>query len=246
MFVQKDLPVIKKELMRGRVVVGSDFHVPFHDDKAVDRFIDYITDTQPEVVVIAGDLLDFYKLSKYVKGPGRNPEDEIVEAKKILASIRDKVPYADIYYTIGNHESRLENYVFTKAPDLAGIVENFYDLVGCKALNIIPCHRVEFNKDQLVVYHGKFVGQRAGQSALKELLAHPFKIGICGHTHRLIKLIYRMFGIKRIQIENGHLGTMDPHYLLDPDWQQGFSEVIFDNWEAINADVLEIEDGKII
>lgn len=246
MIVQKDLPIIKKDLMKGRVIVGSDFHVPFQDDKAVDCFIDYVADKQPEVVVIAGDLLDFYKLSKYVKGPGRDPIEEIKIAKDILGAIRDKVPYADIYYTIGNHESRLENYVYTKAPDLAGMVGSFYDLVGCKELNIVPCHRVEFNKNELVVSHGKFVGQRAGQSALKELLAHPFKFGICGHTHRLIKLIYRMLGIKRIQIENGHLGTMNPHYVLDPDWQQGFSEVKFDNWEAIEANVLEIENGRII
>lgn len=244
MLVQKNLPIIDRSMMNGKILIGSDFHVPFQDKAAVDCFIDHAIETQPEAIVIAGDLLDFYRLSKYVKAAGKDPKTEIEEGKIILQSLREGCPYSDIYYTIGNHESRLENYVYTKAPDVEGLIDSFYDMLDCPKLHVKPCHRVNFN-NEFVVKHGDLVSQKAGQTAIKELQSMMMS-GASGHTHRLVKIIHRANGKKYYYLETGCLCSMNPHYKLLPDWQQGFGEVIFEDYNLVFADVKEIESGRIL
>lgn len=244
MILQKDLPIIKREIMDGTILIGSDFHIPFQDNKAVDAFIDYAIETQPEVIVINGDLLDFYRLSKFTKAEGRNPRQEIAEAKIILESLREGCPYTDIYYPIGNHESRLETYVFNKAPDLESIIDSFYDLLECKRFKVQGCHRVVIN-NEIVLKHGDFVAQKAGQTAIKEMDS-SYSSGATGHTHRLAKIIRRINGKKFYWLETGCLCDLQPHYKLQPDWTQGFGILKIKDYKLVYADVKEIEDGKII
>ena len=104
MIVQKELPILEYNIKNGKVLIGGDFHVPFQDDKAVNCFIKTASELQPEVIVINGDLLDFYRLSRFSKGEGRNPMEEIIEAKAILEDLSLCCPNSKIYYPIGNHE----------------------------------------------------------------------------------------------------------------------------------------------
>lgn len=244
MLVQQDLPIIKRDLMRGKILIASDFHIPFQDNRAVNAFLSYAIDTQPEVIVLNGDLLDFYRLSKFVKSDGRNPREEITEAKIILENLREGCPYSDIYYPIGNHETRLETYILNKAPDIASLVENFHETLDCKKFKVQPCHKVVFN-GEIVCKHGNFVSQKAGQTAIKEM-DNNYSSGASGHTHRLAKIIRRINGKKYYWLETGCLCTLDPHYMLQPDWVHGLGLFEIDDYKIKRAEVLEIEDGRIL
>lgn len=244
MLLQKDLPIIHTKLKEGKILIAGDFHIPFQDNKAVNAFISYAADTQPEVIIINGDLLDFYRLSKFVKGDERNPMQEIAEGKIILETIRVACPNSNIYYPIGNHESRLETYIFNKAPDLEPLIDNFYKLLDCENYNIQGCHKVIFNKN-FVCKHGELVAQKSGQTAIKEL-EKEYMNGVSGHTHRLSRFITRKNGVKFQWAEAGCLCTMKPHYILQPDWQQGFIDVTIKDYKIYKMSTKEIEDGRIL
>lgn len=244
MIVQKELPVINVDIKDGLLVIASDFHYPFQDDKAVEAFLGYVKIKQPEYIVLNGDLLDFYRLSKFSKGEGRNPREEIEMVREFLINLREASPESVVYYPIGNHETRLEKYVYDRAPEIISIVDNFYEILNCNMLEVKGCSKVLFN-DNFVCKHGQLLGKKSGQSAMKEL-ENAYTSGATGHTHRLAKFITRKSEKKFIWLETGCLCSLKPEYMQDPDWQQGFATVEFRDGKIHKADVLEIENGVIL
>ena len=122
----KNVIDIETKINNGLVVIGSDIHIPFQDDKAVACFVRYCKEKQPETIVLNGDVLDMFMLSKFTKGEGRNPLEEITMCRGLLEMIRKACPTSEIYYVIGNHENRLEKYVLSKAPELASLIEDVF------------------------------------------------------------------------------------------------------------------------
>ena len=70
--------------------------------------------------------------------------------------------------------------------------------------------------------------------------------GATGHTHRLAKYIARKAGRKFIWLETGCLCSMQPEYMLNPNWQQGFGMIQIEKGKVKRAEVLEIENGEIL
>ena len=59
--------------------VLSDIHIPFHDEVTLRRVFDCVVDAQPSNIVLLGDILDCYSISRFCKRPDRvrNLQDEI-------------------------------------------------------------------------------------------------------------------------------------------------------------------------
>ena len=70
--------------------------------------------------------------------------------------------------------------------------------------------------------------------------------GASGHTRRLAKFITRKARRKFFWLETGCLCDLNPEYVQDPDWCQGFAEIRIENGKAKKAEVIEIEDGEIL
>ena len=235
---------IETKLENGTVVIASDIHIPFQDDAAVRSFVKYCKEKQPEVVVLNGDVLDMFMLSRFTKGEGRNPLEEMTMCQGFLDSLRKAVPNADIYYVIGNHENRLEKYVLTKAPDLASLIEDVFTLIKTSDYNVRGCASVTFN-DNFVCKHGTYIGNKSGLSAIKEM-ENSYMSGATGHVHRGIVYRARKAGRKFVWIETGCLCSLNPEYCILPNWCQGFATVEFKNGKVYKAKFLEIEKGKIL
>lgn len=244
MYRQKEIIAKDVKIKDGVVLIGSDIHIPFQDSKAVDAFINYAAELQPTHIVLNGDVLDFYKLSRFVKGEGRNPYEEIKECQELLKRIKATCPNSEIYYVIGNHETRLETYVLTNAPHLASLIEDVFTILKTKELDVIGCAKVLIN-DSFVCTHGKLLGNKAGLSAIKEIEKH-YSSGASGHTHRLAKFITRKAGRKFVWLETGCLCDLNPEYVQDPDWQQGFAVLQYEKGKLKRAEVLEIENGEVL
>lgn len=243
MIRNKKVPDIELDLKNGIVAVASDFHVPYHDKKAVETFINYCREVQPDMIVINGDLVDMYMLSRFAKGEGRNPMSEIEEAREILATLRQDTK-ADIYYVIGNHEQRLEKTILTKAPELASLIEDVFSIFKLDEIGVKGVGTITVN-DNFVFKHGTLLGSKSGLSAIKEM-ENAYLSGATGHTHRLAKYIARKAGRKFIWLETGCLCSMEPEYMLNPNWQQGFAMIQFENGKVKRAEVLEIENGEVL
>lgn len=240
----KNIKDLTLDIENGKVVVASDIHIPFQDDEAVDAFIKYCTKTKPEVVVLNGDVMDMFKLSRFTKGEGRNPYEEINACRGLLFRLRKACPKAKIYYIIGNHETRLERFILEKAPELECLLEDVFTILKVEDYKVEGCGRLIVN-DNFKFYHGRLLGNKTGLSAIKEL-ENSYMSGASGHCHKLAKYITRKAGRKFVWLETGCLCSMNPEYMIDPDWQQGFGVVEFRDGKLHKCEILEIENGEIL
>lgn len=240
----KNIIDLELDIKNGTIIVASDIHIPFQDALAVKLFINYCAKKQPEVIVLNGDILDMFMLSKFTKGEGRNPLEEITEARYLLENLRAVCPNSQIYYVIGNHETRLERYVLNKAPELASLIEDVFSIVKVSDFRIRGCASLTVN-DNLVFKHGTLLGNKSGLSAIKEM-ENAYMSGCTGHTHRLCKYIARKSGRKFFWIETGCLCDLTPEYMINPNWQQGFASIEIKNSKVRHAKIIEIEKGEIL
>lgn len=240
----KNVIDIETKIDNGTVVIVSDIHIPFQDDRAVSAFMTYCKEKQPEAVVLNGDVLDMFMLSRFTKGEGRNPLEEMTMCQGFLDSLRKAVPNSEIYYVIGNHETRLEKYVLAKAPELASLIEDVFTIIKTSDYKVRGCASVTFN-DNFVCKHGTLLGNKSGLSAIKEM-ENAYMSGATGHTHRLCKYIARKSGRKFVWLETGCLCNLNPGYRVNPNWQAGFAELKFKDGKLYHSKVIEIEKGKIL
>lgn len=232
------------KLKDGKIFVASDLHFPYQDNKAIECFLKEIENKKPDIIVLNGDLLDFYRLSRFTKDPsGKDPAEEIEMCREFLHRLRN-ITQAPVYYTIGNHETRLEKYILDQAPMIACLMDNVFQVIKTDDINIIGCSRLTIN-DNFVFEHGTRLGSKTGLSAIKELEAH-YLSGATGHTHRLARYSTRKSGKRFTWLETGCLCDLSPEYMVDPDWEQGFGIVEFKNGRLKNASIVSIENGKII
>ena len=232
------------KLKDGKVFVASDLHFPYQDNKAIECFLKEVEDKKPDMVVLNGDLLDFYRLSRFTKDPsGKDPAEEIEMCREFLHRLRS-ITDVPIYYTIGNHETRLEKYILDQAPMIACLMDNVFQVIKTEDIGVIGCSRFTIN-DNFVFEHGTRLGSKTGLSAIKELEAH-YLSGATGHTHRLARYSTRKAGRRFIWLETGCLCDLSPEYMIDPDWEQRFGIVEFKSGRLKNATVVSIENGEII
>jgi len=217
-----------------RYMFVGDFHVPYHDAAALRAVLDVAKrKIAPDVVVIIGDFLDFYPLSNYDKDPSRafSLDDELITARTVLDHIRSALPDPEIYYIIGNHEMRLLKFLRTRAPELHGLKE--LDLSNLLRLSDYRVRLVRDDYDMpsdhyaiahnFLAVHGHIVRKYAGATAAA-MIQEYFTNGVSGHTHRLAFVTHRdKSGRTYGWVENGCLCNLNPEYVKNPNWQQGFS-----------------------
>jgi predicted phosphodiesterase len=93
-----------------RIAILSDFHFPFHDPGAVILALQIIEVCKPQVVVLAGDVVDFAGISWFGKPPERGTgfRFEIYAARRLVRILLDHLPpEATVLYLEGNHERRM-------------------------------------------------------------------------------------------------------------------------------------------
>lgn len=219
-----------------QVFVLSDMHIPFQDEETIKALFDCLVDTQPENIVLLGDILDCYSISRFSKRPDRvrNLQDEINIFYHLMRDLKKELPNTDIHYVLGNHENRLEKLVL----DNPG-------LFGLKALEPqrlfrlddlgIYYHKTKVKLNNFIYYHGDVVRKDASYTAKAEYLDHKMQDGVSGHTHRLGSYYSTYEQQPSGWFENGCLCKIEPDYINDPDkanWQHGFT--IVDSFDGIN------------
>jgi hypothetical protein len=108
-----------------RVLVLSDIHIPHHCDLALNAAIKTGKRHKIDCILINGDLLDFYQLSRFQKDPKRrDPKSEIDMGCELLLYLKQQFPKARIVFKEGNHDERWTHYLWDAAPIL-------YEMSGC-------------------------------------------------------------------------------------------------------------------
>lgn len=92
---------------RIKVVAASDIHVPNHDKKAFNWFIQGVRDEKPDEIVLVGDLFEAEAASRWAKEGANKLSKEYAQANELLAEIRDAAPDAKRTFVFGNHDDNI-------------------------------------------------------------------------------------------------------------------------------------------
>jgi predicted phosphodiesterase len=209
-----------------KVLFVPDIHAPYHDIKAVKAMISFARWWKPDYVYFLGDVVDFYAISSFSKDPQRVLElqHEVDEAKKILKLICEATPNAKKYFIRGNHEARMQKFLWTRAAELSSLRSlQVETLLGFDELGITYYKDGRTKFRGTILKHGDIVRKFCCYTAKGEF-ENTGVSGVSAHTHRLG--IYSMTNEAGdfVWMECGHLCDTKQEYLDGkvPNWQQGF------------------------
>lgn len=229
--------------MRDKFVVLSDIHFPYHDSKALNAVYKFLAQTPTDIIILNGDILDFYDVSSFDKNPDRvnSLQKELDLANKFFRRLR-QLSTGRIIFVKGNHEDRLERYL-RKHPEL-------YSLDALKLPNLLGLDKYNieykdkgFKLGSLKIIHGDMVRKFSAYTARGELEKHDSS-GISSHTHRGSAYFYRTPERYLAWFESFCLCDLNPEYIDEPNWQQGFLYGYVDK-DSFAVTPIPIVDGKI-
>ena len=206
------------------------------DIQAVNRWLGHIKETKPDKIIINGDLVDCWELSKFDRVPkgGKSIKDEMFQAKQFLESLR-RITDCEVILIEGNHEFRIKRYMISFAPELWELedlcLEKFLDL---EKFNIkfvqLPEDCAKFI-DNYVEDQGFLVGHfscaRLHSCFTVKMLVEKYGTNIIqGHTHRLGAFYKRTHNQQIVGVEGGCLCGLNPNYMKNPNWTTGYVDII--------------------
>lgn len=131
--------------------VLSDIHIPCHDKRTIEKFVEECQQRSVKGILLNGDVLDMCQISDHIKDPtAPGMKEEIEKGRAFLAWLRSKFPQARIIYKEGNHDDRLKRFLAQRAPEI-------YDLDDIFLPNLLRVNDVgaEWVGDKRVIHLGK-------------------------------------------------------------------------------------------
>lgn len=230
-----------------KALILSDIHIPYHDEVAVKAAVEYGKKQKPDIVILNGDIGDFYAVSRHDKDPRRCLAEEIDAVRQFLYWLRKQFPKARIIYKIGNHEDRMERFLVKNAPVLLGTSDfeiskllRFDDMkIECVgSLNLIRLGK-------LSIYHGHELpqGMSSPVNPARRMWMRVQETLLAGHWHRVSEHTEKTGISNRISScwSTGCLCDMSPSYCIVNRWGHGFAVV-----ETQADGEFEVHNRKII
>ena len=236
----------------------GDVHYPFQDDSALSVFYQIVRSVKPDLIACHGDLLDCWGISSFQKDLHHRVSlgEEIGMAQRHLNLLNHLAPRARKLLLKGNHEDRLQREIRRMAtkPEALEILRlpQISEALTWPALLDLDVHGWEYHDkrtllfDRLILKHGNVVRKWSAYSA-KEEHARYNKSGISGHTHRRGVFEHTDWNGVHAWWEHGCLCNLEPEYVEDPNWQQGFLVVTWsDNRSQFSVEEVRIHEGATI
>lgn len=182
--------------LTSKIAVISDLHIPFIDLEVFEQFVDYVKkDRDIKIIVIAGDLVNFDKFSRYLHFNGvASAEKEISLAKRFVEKILDLDK--QIIYILANHELRLEKFLIRNlgndvSEDLIKLGLSFEKFFLYKNLSVINNWFIKIGS--CIIGHPEvqsIVRGRAVDWTIEyfENRIKDFNCVMIGHTHKQSKI----------------------------------------------------------
>jgi len=194
----------KKSLVGGDAQIGYRFidgeWIPFHDERALDLFVQAAKITKPDEIVLVGDMIDLPSHSRWEQEPAfaRTTQRSIDRLFFFLVALRTAVPNARIVWLLGNHEIRILTYIMLNAAAAHGlrradaksefpVMTMEYLLrteeIGVEVIDAYPVGAYWITPT-LKAIHGTKANSR-GSTVAAYLNENPHHSTLCGHIHRI-------------------------------------------------------------
>lgn len=234
-----------------RTLILSDIHIPYHDEVALQAAVEYGKKQKPDIVILNGDIGDFYAVSRHDKDPRRCLAEELEAVRQFLFWLRKQFPKARIIFKTGNHEQRLERFLMKNAPVLLGTSDfeiptllRFSEL-GIEAVGSLNMIRL----GKLCIYHGHELpqGMSSPVNPARGMWMRVQETLLCGHWHRVSEHVEKL-GISGKTVScwsTGCLCDMRPSYCIINRWSHGFAFVTTDSKGEFEVQNKRIIRGKV-
>jgi predicted phosphodiesterase len=233
-----------------RLLVLSDIHIPYHSIDALTCAFDYAKKEKPDAILLNGDTIDFFGLSRFMKDPKKRSVAHELQAFKELVDVIKKNFNAKIYYKMGNHCERYEHFLWMKAHELVGIEEfDFSNIIKARAegIEIIKDKRIMKAGDLNIIHGHEFGGSVFSPVNIARGLFLKGKVSAMqGHNHQTSEHTEsNMNGEITTTWSLGCLCELHPAYLPINKWNWGMALIDIDgqNFEVRNK---RIHNGKVL
>jgi predicted phosphodiesterase len=166
-----------------KIAVISDIHWPFHSQRVVDAFLEFIKVHQPEYVFINGDAWDMYSHGKFPRSHNIfTPREERDLARKhneeFWVEVKKRCPDAKCVQMLGNHEVRPLKRILEEYPAAEDWLKKaLQDEFTFEGVETIFDTRQEYIIGNIAIFHGY-------RSKLGDHRDYTQYNCIVGHTHR--------------------------------------------------------------
>ena len=178
---------------------------PFHDDKAMDVFVQAALKMQPDKIQILGDFLDLASQGRFAQEASfaQTTQPALDRGHLFLATLRAACPDAEIIVIEGNHDKRMQNFIEANALAAfglkrAGLPESWpvmslpyllrLDELGIQYVDAYPA-ATDWDNDNTRNIHGTKANSR-GSTTAQYVFELPHLNTWAGHTHR-VEVTYR-------------------------------------------------------
>ena len=234
-----------------KVLILGDIHIPYHSKQATEIAIKKGVEYQPDIIILNGDIFDFFTISQWEKDPRkRNFKLEIEMCKQFFEYLRYNFPKAEIIFKQGNHEERYERYMFIKAPELVGIENfSFSNILNFEQFGISEISEMKPIKlNECFVIHGheyRFSISNPVNPARGLYLRSKVNC-ITNHFHQSSSHSEKDIEDKVTTCWSlGHLSDPHPKYMPLNKWNFGFATVDMFGDILFNVNSYKIIDDKI-
>lgn len=213
-----------------KVLLLGDVHLPYHDVDALTVCFDYAKKNKPDLVVLNGDIIDCFQLSKWLKDPReRKFSEELKLLEQFIETVK-KTFKCRIIYKFGNHEMRYEHFLFQKAKELVGVEEfELREVIQKRAKDVeIVGDKTIIMLNELPVLHGhEFVrGFFNPVNAARGLHLRAKVSAIQNHVHKTSEHTETdLHGIIKTTWSVGCLCHLKAPYDPYNSWNHGFCEI---------------------
>lgn len=235
------------------ILLISDLHIPYHNISAITAALKYGEEAKVNTIIINGDLIDFYQMSRFERDPRkRSAKFEFDTTKAFLVILRATFPNARIYWVKGNHDVRYEHWLMAKAPEVFD--DPYYRLEERLRLNEEKIHLINdktiIKAGKLNIHHGHlfFRGFMAPVNSARGLFMKAKESTICSHVHKISEHTETNLSGELITCwTTGCLAELSPDYSpFANNYAHGFAHIKVDADRNYSVKNFRIINGKIL
>lgn len=232
-----------------KALIINDVHSKFHDRKAIEVAVNHGAKRDCDIVIINGDLFDFYQFSRFDKNNRIRAEfySEREWVQDFLLLLQKT--FGKVVFKKGNHDIRREQLIqklSADVPEMQGLEDlSDYIMFDGSTVEVVEDYDIiEFGKLNLI--HGHEYQGGGGMHVAYNRLNKAMDNVISGHSHvtqsSMKKTVTgKFYGSWAV----GCLCSLSPRYNPQNNWNHGFAIVERDSTGDFIVDNRRIIDGRI-
>lgn len=243
----------RKFIVHGkRIGILSDIHLPYYDEQALQAAIAYLKKWKPDTIILNGDIIDAYHLSRFEKDSrNRSFKYELDMLKEFFNELKRIFKNVHIVFVCGNHESRYEKMILQRIPELVDLgLFSFENVIDARNLGIeVVSSKRLVMAGKLNIGHGHEmpVGIAAPVNPARGFFLKTKANFLGGHFHQHSSHMESDINGKQIGAwSTGCLCDLHPSYMPINKWSHGFATVEVEKGGEFHVDNLKIINGRVV